>query len=350
MLLCELRSNPDRNPRQNIVDILAQYRDRDDVYVSFTQLNKLGVNPKSAYKTPLGIYAYPVKQLWSRYLEPAINRKFHSISINLDQIIPFAGGQPHAVLFSCPEQPGMISDFDSYTAEDFARDIKILVDVATPYSPSVRSDMEGYVESARNEANVNSPIGRIWYITYALSQVIEYRTKKSAPAVWNALLRRLGFIGISDTRGLGMIHENEPMQALFLTTKNLKIIGTYYNKYHDPKFNDTKAQTGQRAYDRKKEMIQVTEWFYGKLFGRKVNPNNIEDFSFMVEQIVEMTKGVTIPERLANIMQHKFKEYSGILVDGSALRRKLWIILGEEYPDGGSLYQACLFMAKHKTN
>jgi hypothetical protein len=39
---------------------LENYVGREDVFGSFTNLPKLGVNPQSSYNTPVGIYAYPI--------------------------------------------------------------------------------------------------------------------------------------------------------------------------------------------------------------------------------------------------------------------------------------------------
>ena len=46
---------------------LSAYRDRNDVFISFTELEKLGINPQyPPFENPTAIYAYPVKAVWHR--------------------------------------------------------------------------------------------------------------------------------------------------------------------------------------------------------------------------------------------------------------------------------------------
>ena len=51
-------------PREPVSDRLAKYRGRADVFVSFRDpvggAPKIGINPKSTFNTPNGIYAYPI--------------------------------------------------------------------------------------------------------------------------------------------------------------------------------------------------------------------------------------------------------------------------------------------------
>jgi hypothetical protein len=37
---------------------LEKYKNQDNIYVTFTELPKIGINPKNQYKTPTGIYTY----------------------------------------------------------------------------------------------------------------------------------------------------------------------------------------------------------------------------------------------------------------------------------------------------
>ena len=54
--LQEARRNPELNPKIPSVVNLEKYENRKNVFVSFTQINKLGINPTSNYNTPIGIY------------------------------------------------------------------------------------------------------------------------------------------------------------------------------------------------------------------------------------------------------------------------------------------------------
>lgn len=90
-----------------VVNHLEKYADRAGVYISFTQEFKtdrggedktndrlassrrgqggvkLGINPKSNFSTPIGIYAYPLKEYWEEIREYQI---------------PFAKDRPKSLL------------------------------------------------------------------------------------------------------------------------------------------------------------------------------------------------------------------------------------------------------------
>ncbi len=297
MLLCELRSNPDRNPRVGILDVLRQYRDRSDVFVTFTKLNKLGINPQSKYQTPLGIYAYPVKELYVKYLGSTYISKSAK---NLTDYIPFAGDEPYATFFTCPGQPGLIDNFAQYTESDLDRDLATLADALTDHIP----DAEKWIEESLNIATGmgkqrsknDSPVGLLWFVTMRVAQHLGQargdRTtieKLAAPKIWNALFRRIGIIGFVDRAGKGIIHNNEPMQAVFFKTSDLKIIATHLNKHLDREGDADKEKWGKQIYYARKKVAEfektVNEWFFGEFLGRKVDPTKEEDFNWIVEKL-----------------------------------------------------------------
>ena len=66
--LSEARKNPGQNPKTSINAIIQKAYDETtdmvtpttkNLFVSFTTVDKLGINPQSHYDTPLGIYSYP---------------------------------------------------------------------------------------------------------------------------------------------------------------------------------------------------------------------------------------------------------------------------------------------------
>ena len=59
--LKEARRNPELNPKTSINQEIQDYVDSstEPAFVSFTSLDKLGINPNSVHKTPIGIYAFP---------------------------------------------------------------------------------------------------------------------------------------------------------------------------------------------------------------------------------------------------------------------------------------------------
>jgi hypothetical protein len=62
--IVEKRRNPALNPRETEETIIAKLEkisaNSDNFYISYTAIDKIGVNPRSSYNTPVGIYSYPL--------------------------------------------------------------------------------------------------------------------------------------------------------------------------------------------------------------------------------------------------------------------------------------------------
>ena len=94
--IIEARKNPDLNPKTPINDIISSAVDNTtdeiagtkNLFVSFTAIEKIGVNPLSKYSTPIGIYAYPGEYV-----------KSHVGSAGPMTLLPMAGEQPYANTF-----------------------------------------------------------------------------------------------------------------------------------------------------------------------------------------------------------------------------------------------------------
>ena len=41
--------------------------DINDLFISFTNIEKLGINPLYGYNTPMGIYFFPLAEIWEHY-------------------------------------------------------------------------------------------------------------------------------------------------------------------------------------------------------------------------------------------------------------------------------------------
>ena len=62
--IIEARKNPSQNPKISAYEALLKYKDDPNIYISFTELPKIGIYPLSEYNTPIGIYTYPLKKIW----------------------------------------------------------------------------------------------------------------------------------------------------------------------------------------------------------------------------------------------------------------------------------------------
>jgi hypothetical protein len=122
--LYELRSHPEQNKSLSAWDLVDKYKDDPDVFISFTELNKIGINPQSRYNTPLGIYTYPLKEFVERYIvkqkKPAIWRTF-----NLGYFAPFGGGNNYVNFIRLNGKGGkFIEDmYRDYGSNDYDRDM-----------------------------------------------------------------------------------------------------------------------------------------------------------------------------------------------------------------------------------
>jgi hypothetical protein len=276
LFLSEKRKNPHLNVKLTPLEQLAKYKGQKDVFVSYTQDvgvashfpnnksdattrhvtgvrashqmhntrgSKLGINPRSEYKTPIGIYAYPVDYVLMK-----------------EGDVEFAGNSPYMYVFRAE---GHFFDVDNYTEEDFERDLKKIKSL-NPSHEAIRAGIK--------EADPDTPAGRIWNVmrhvssewadelngaymddepyedefdtyeeyeeAYADWESDKARTRAALPQVqWSILLRKLGYDGAIDfntrggwTQAKGVLHENEPVQAVFLTKKNVKVLEVIYNR------------------------------------------------------------------------------------------------------------------------
>ena len=65
-----------------------------EYYMQFSDVNKLGINPKSGYSTPLGIYSYPItKQLYRLFIAGKL---------------PFAQGRKYIIVFKPNEDKNIV--------------------------------------------------------------------------------------------------------------------------------------------------------------------------------------------------------------------------------------------------
>lgn len=280
--LGEARRNPHLNPKIGVFDALKKYWNVPGVYVTFTADvgktshfdadrgparvkgskhitgAKLGINPKSEYKTPTGIYAYPVAYVlatWENGNE-----------------LPFAQEQPYIWVLQVKPGAGVL-DLDRYQQEDFERDVKKVVEYVEANGGVGFNRLEAY-----KSALVKTPAGRLWNITREAARAVmrqrmfdevyakweeryaewegrprvtrwekeldddgeevEYEVEDDeefaeeeptiydvdegdlnirAPREWRKLLVHLGYHAVIDDDNEGIIHENEPTQAVFFS-------------------------------------------------------------------------------------------------------------------------------------
>lgn len=337
--ISEARKNPHLNPKIGIVDELRKYKDREDVYISFTNVNKTGLNPINKFDTPIGIYAYPIKYIWDE--------------LERDDV-PFGGDRKYVNVFKV-SHPNLL-ELSSYTEEQYENDKRKLKKL---YAKELESEIKvwnSFVANAELGAFTQNPYSKMMNLTRNLSAKIvsqlkqndpvalllkkkeaevkeleekvlhkkeiifdlapnvpkefledyeklhnEYANKLSvvndlqdeldnAPNIykkrstiyWNKILQNLGYIGLTDKKGLGVIHNNEPTQAVFFSSKYIKPIKMLYNKRYNTVIINSIEQLDN--FDRMFEFVDLIN-------GNTVNKNGkkyILDKEFFTKKYDEM--------------------------------------------------------------
>lgn len=218
----EKRKNPDLNVKTPILKQLEKYSDDSSYYVSFTDLEKIGLNPVNRYSTPIGVYAYNLKDLWTDWIAGdrffGDDRKYvNLIKLNTDKVL----------------------DLANY--KNFARDIKKVENI---YNERYKSKTGGksfqeFIRMIEKNADLyrfDDDASKIWGITQAVAEledkIIGKFTKKST-VDWNKMFRELGYDVIIDKTA--NIHILQSSQAVFLIPTSYKLVGRLLNKTYGAK-------------------------------------------------------------------------------------------------------------------
>jgi len=271
----------------------SKSKDLDKLYVSFVNVDKIGINPKSPYDTPIGVYTYPLEFV----LE--------------EEDVPFRGEiKPKKVKVLKRLSEKVLNDDLTEAELNHYKDI---------LKKQYKIDSVELLEW-NNKARKKTPFGKLWNIARmfslklsknkpekspkdmtpdeladALSGVNKNPAKNSA-VIWNKLLRDLGFDYVQDN-GFGIIHPSEPTQAVFLTPKAYKVI--------DEEFVDTEERFKHTHNKETKDLIEKISkgrWNY-----------------HLVEKILEDKKykflKITDSDDVLDALDYTIKIDNGILFD-----------------------------------
>ena len=176
---------------------------------AWININKLGINPKSKYNTPIGIYSYPL-------IEDILN-KYENESL------PFASDRKYVILFKSKNLNAVvhfsIQDNEKYY-EQLLNNIKINP-IFDKYKDK-NKNFEKYIEQWKKDAKVQTYDGYFWNITRMIAN--------ENPKIWTYILRNLNIDGMVDY-GESIIHDNEPAQAVFFGKDKIEIIEVFENPY-----------------------------------------------------------------------------------------------------------------------
>ncbi len=131
--ITEARRNPELNVKEFPVKALEKYKDDEDIFITFIQNAKsftetgkddyiaaqVGLNTKSRYNTPNGIYTYPMVEVYKKYVPGKGWKKFN---------VPFVGDMPKIGVLRRVGK-NFINDIgsDEYTEEKLVTDTEKIV-------------------------------------------------------------------------------------------------------------------------------------------------------------------------------------------------------------------------------
>jgi hypothetical protein len=312
----EARKNPDQNPKIPINDIIDDYHKKaknisgsyiKNAFASFTNINKLGINPKSKYDTPLGIYAYPLD-----YILDEVGDWYEMTKL------PFAGGNPFVNLF---EIKGNLVILNGLSQSDLSKYYLKLGDYysktlgakkgSTEWKSAV-DELETWIVDAPTYALINSNGGRLWYVTMKMSWAItEFygKSSKSSSIVWNKIFREIGIDAALDM-GDGVIHSNEPHQLVVFNPRSIRNVKRFDNKYspqsteYSIKTGDTGKMLSDLMINNPTQYVRYVKSDYFRL--QNLIPTNSKKYKFLFDRIFKDNFKSTTIEEFADFLKVLF--------------------------------------------
>jgi hypothetical protein len=220
-----------------VLDVLEKYKDDDNAFLSFTaditptserstkvdkKGTKIGINPRSGFKTPIGVYCYPIKAYWDNIERNKID---------------FAGDQPHLYVFKA-KNPEKLLVASKYTIDDYTKDFQKLDEIfGNIYDiGQIEDDLSIHNSDYFDE---NKPAQLFWTLTREIAiKITEKQKKSNRPVIWTQILRRF-YDGVVDDMDWGFIHQMEPTQAVLWTKAQFDVVD-YINR-KDKTNNSLKA-------------------------------------------------------------------------------------------------------------
>lgn len=191
-----------------------------NLFVSFTKIDKLGINPTSSYNTPLAICSYPAE-----YVVDVVGMNSHMGKL------PFAGNEPYANLFTVRGNIIHLQSLSDKRLETYYNRMRGYWATLDPTNDRIADKMEQLIEDSADLASQYSlPGGRLWYVAREVAHAIAPLLGTRPHIAWSKLFREIGIDGVVDT-GSGIIHHNEPTQAMFFSIKPIEDVQRYNNKW-----------------------------------------------------------------------------------------------------------------------
>ena len=278
MLISELRKNPSVNKKITMFEYIKSLPSLENIFLSFSNVPKLGINPKSKWKTtPIGIYSYPLWLFNKRDLLQSIEDK------RLYFLLEYGFDREFAIFF---KYNGSYLDASSYSNEDYKKDVKKLKEFS-----NIDIDWEYYETNAGTFEDLNN---LIQYVGRKLFQTGQY----SSTAFWAKTYLLLGYNCIIDNNY--RIHGSEKIQSVHFTKKGISNVTVLNNNLFGNSDWD-------KIYDWKSYFNKIRRLIYS-------TDENIsltrDDFFFFIQdpnadKVIELLKKHNLLTKLINILEKR---------------------------------------------
>ena len=198
----------------SVLDQLEPYSKDPAYFVSFTSIEKIGINPNNAFSTPIGVYAYNLQKLWPDWT--------HGDDF-------FGKDRPYVNLIKL--NTNKVCRIGDYTLN--TQDFNKLEHIYNSLNPS--SSFQDFVAARRKaiaqQTNLyqnDSDGALLWDLTGNVARMMSGSNNKSFTVKWNKLFRDLGYDAIIDDTSV--IHLLQSAQAVFFEPQAYKLIKRMLNK------------------------------------------------------------------------------------------------------------------------
>lgn len=216
--LFEARSNPNLNPRMTPNDVLSMYGGQKDVYIHFTDSDKIGINPNPdpRYPNPYGVYSYPieeVKRVTNGFSKPVYDRMFAGYMKNIF-VFRYNANKPLYL------RETNIPDREFETVRNYF------------ISKSNGQRLDEINDAFRGNINRAADL---WAIVFKLIELLRLPSSSTSYTVFRKVL---GYDMILDD-GLGMMYGTKASglrtQVVHMDTSKIKVVEVLDNKPTEPR-------------------------------------------------------------------------------------------------------------------
>lgn len=349
-VILELRKNPTVNSKLSVNDAVDKALDDLDnnkipeilpgianLFVSITKVDKLGINPKSEFSTPIGIFAYPAEYVHERLRGGKDTNS-----------LPFAGEYPYVNIFSVR---GNIIDLNNITPEELDEYYFKLEtywnDIMQHYRPLDDNNIEDLfkiMDDAESKAMFKNKLGgQLWYVTMEMADYMSPIFGSAAPKVWNRIFRSIGIDGCVDNEDTGIIHTSEKTQAVFFSINAIKNVRRMKNSHNYSPVNlerkkDLGASRNQFAIDIRKMLDRMSpEEQWGYITYKPKDMSNNLDLSARAERTLPYIRDPNVRWKLLNVrndLKNPFSQRQVISKLGKLSDKEIKFVIDQD-PNNG---------------